>query len=572
MLATLAAAAEPGLTVQLAPRPAAPGGAGVERIDVTLRFDRITVAQGKPVLRIPRIVSNVDTVATVIAMPQARDAKGPLPLTVRDVDLPVVAAGDAEAGGPAREWIADRAIAGTLTVRYTVPAQASLPPRGAAPPFAFSNDGGGASAAGHVFLLLPPGGTRYRTTVDWDLSALPKGARGISSYGPGQVTTPEPLTAGQLGMAFYMAGTGVGQWPATGAANGFFSAWQGKPPFDAARLMQWTGTLYGRYVGFFGQKNPAAYGVFLRFNPINAGGGVGLYHSFVATFGRAGGAGSDPLDLQLTLAHEMFHTFQPYIESPAGLASSWFGEGLATLYQRRLPLRFGLITPEQFLSDLNFHAGRYATSVMATVPNDEIPRRFWADTRIRTLPYDRGMLYFAGVDHAVRTQSAGRRSLDDLVMAMLERQRRGLATGNADWEAELRTALGAPAVAGFRAFLAGRLPDPPSDAFGPCFRRTTTRMRRYELGFDPAVLAEPERIVRGLRPGSNAAVAGLRDGDRILVPVPQDTIQGTQAQTLTLSIRRGDALRSITYLPRGETVDALQWTRVAGVPDGACAL
>ncbi|MEH3158514.1 MAG: hypothetical protein PGN08_05975 [Sphingomonas taxi] len=56
-------------------------------------------------------------------------------------------------------------------------------------------------------------------------------------------------------------------------ARGFFAAWQGTPPFDAAALMRWTGTLYDRYAGFFGQKAPPPYGVFLRYNPINAGGG-----------------------------------------------------------------------------------------------------------------------------------------------------------------------------------------------------------------------------------------------------------------------------------------------------------
>lgn len=570
LLGGAAPAPEPSLTLVLAPKPASRDAATIGTVAVELRFGEVRAGAGEPVLQMPLIAANVDSVATVITDLEARDARGKLRLTWRDADGPVRATRDAEMGDAVREWTADRAISGPLTVRYTVPAQASLPPRGPAPPFAFSNDGGGTSAAGVVFLMLPPGATAWRTTVTWDLAALPKGSRGVSSFGVGQVAVPDPVTAERLRSSYFMAGR-IGAWPAA-PQRGFFAAWQGKPPFDATALSRWTGSLYDRYVAFFGQGTPATYGVFLRYNPINAGGGVGLEHSFVTTFGQPGGPGTDLDDLRMTLAHEMFHTFQPYIEEPAGLASSWFGEGLATLYQRRLALRFGMITPDEFLKDLNFNVGRFYTSAMASTPNAEVPARFWADTRVRTLPYDRGMLYFATVDDAVRKKSDGKRSLDDLMLAMLQKHRGGKRLTNADWEALLDAELGKDAVAAFHAFLDGRLTPPGSDAFGPCFERTTKPLRRYELGFDPAVLAEPKRIVRGLKPGTAAAAAGLRDGDEIVVPVPQDQLQGTQGKTLTLTIRRAGKQFPITYLPRGEAVQAYQWQRRSGVPDSACAL
>lgn len=558
----------PTLGIDLSPEPAA-GGIGA--IAVELRLGGVAVPAGQPVLRLPLVASNVDSIATVLTGLDVRDANGPLHLVARTVDLPLEAARDEESGGPSREWVADRATRGPLTVRYTVPAEATLPPRGPAPPFAFSNDGQGASGAGHMFLLLPPGSAAYRTRVNWNLAALPKGAQGVSSYGQGTVDVAEPLTAGQLRMAYYMVGR-IGIWPRPAPSHGFFAAWQGQPPFDAAALMRWTGTLYGHYASFFGQTSPPPYGVFLRYNPINAGGGVGLYHSFVTTFGRKGGQGSDPDEVRFTLAHEMFHTFQPYIAQPAGLESSWFGEGLATFYQRRLPLRFGQISPAAFLKDVNHYAARYYTSAMANQPNSEVPKRFWADTRIRTLPYDRGMLYFATIDDAVRKHSQGRRSLDDLMLAMLAREKAGAVLVNADWEALLQAELGQNAVEDFHAFLAGKAPLPASDAFGPCFERTTQRLRQYDLGFDPAVLAQTKRIVRGVVPGSAADRAGLRNGDEIVVPVPQDGIQGNQTEWLKLSIRREGRVFPLTYLPRGDTVSAYQWRRVAGVPDDRCAL
>ncbi|MCG2842079.1 peptidase M61 [Sandaracinobacter sp. RS1-74] len=562
-----ALAAERTLALTLAPE----GRAQVETLIVSMAFGGVGAKAGEPLLQLPLVASNVDTVATTLTGLEARDDLGPLPLSARNIDLPEENARDAVAGGPSRQWLAGRGTQGAIHVRYAVPAHATLPPRGPAPPFAFSNDGGATSAAGHVFLLLPPGAGRYRATIDWDLSAAPAGSRGISSLGEGRVQSSEPLSPSELRMGFYMGGP-IGAWPATPPRSGFFSAWQGSPPFDAEELMQWTGRLHAHYARFFRQAEPPPYGVFLRYNPVNAGGGVGLHHSFVTTFGKPGGQGSDPQELKFTLAHEMFHTFQPFLDEPGGLASSWFGEGLATFYQSRLPLKFGMVTPDDFLADINSTAGRYYTSVMARVPNSEIASRFWADTRIRTLPYDRGMLYFATVEEAVRAASGGKRSLDDLTLEMLAQHHSGAKLTPDSWEALLRREVGEAEALRFRAFLQGEMPIPGHAAFGPCFRRTTKPLRRYELGFDSAVLAEPSRIVRGLVPGSAAARAGLRDGDEIVAPVPQDAIQGDQQARLHLQIRRAERSFPLSYLPRGETVEAIQWERVPGFSGTDCAL
>lgn len=562
-------AATSTLTITLAPRPAASSPAAIATLDVTLSFTGVTANPGQPVVSLPLKSSNVQTGATLITDMRASDGRGALTLVAHDRDRPVEAARDAEMGGPSREWVADRPVVGLLTIRFAVPAAFD---KGNGPPFALRDDSGAVSGAGAVFLPMPPGDARYRTMIAWDLSHLPAGARGVSSFGEGRVSPVEPLTAGDLRDSFFMAGR-VQTWPHVVPGNGFFAAWQGDPPFATPALMQWTARLYGRYSRFFGQATPPPYGVFLRFNPYNPGGGVGLNHSFVATYGRPGGTGSDPAQLSITLAHEMFHTFQPYIEQPAGLESSWFGEGLATLYMYRLPLRFGAITPAAFLDGINETAGRYYTNLKARVPNREVPALFWADTRVRVLPYDRGMLYFASVDDAVRKASRGKRSLDDLMFAMLARHKAGATLSNADWETLLRQELGESVVTVFRAFLDGAMPLPPWDAFGPCFRRTTRPLRRYEAGYDPVASSGSPRIVHGLIAGSAAAVAGLRDGDEIVAQaVPADILQGQQTTHQVLTVRRDGRTLTIDYLPRSETVEAYQWERVPGTPDAACAL
>lgn len=551
------ATAERDVLVNLKPLPDRNASDQIVEMEVELIFGGVRASPAEPLVRLALVADNVDSVATVLSKLTARDDAGPLRLRSRDVDLPVELARDSETGGPTREWYADRITKGRVRVSYTVPAIAVLPPRGPAGPLEFRNDGGALSAAGNVFLLMPPGNARYRATIGWDLSALPAGARGISSLGEGRVASAELLTSGQLRMSYFMAGS-IGGLPDPAAPDRFFAAWQGTPPFDAAELMTWTGELHARYRSFFGEASLAPYGVFLRFNPVNAGGGTGLHRSFVATYGNEH-LNSD--ELKIMLSHEMFHTFQPFLSEPAGKGASWFGEGLAMFYGGALPYRFGMISSDQYILDVNFSAARYYSNSLLTLPNSAVGEGFWKDTRIRTLAYDRGLLYFASVDDAVRKATNGRRSLDDLMLAMLRTQHANGTLTVTDWEALLRETLGNGAVAEFRAYLDGKMPLPPDDAFGPCFSRTTIRVRRYELGFEPAVLAEQKRIVRGLVAGSNAEAAGLRNGDEIMRPVPQDSIQGRQGHYLQLDVSRGGRSFRISYLPRGEEAEVYQWVK-----------
>jgi predicted metalloprotease with PDZ domain len=290
----------------------------------------------------------------------------------------------------------------------------------------------------------------------------------------------------------------------------------------------------------------------------------------VVTFDQA----TDVEELEFTLSHEMFHTYQPRLddggESNSSLNQSWFNEGLAVFYQREFLFRAGLIDSAAYLDDLNTHAARYYTSARGNTPNSEIAAGFWRDTRIRTLPYDRGFLYFATVDEQLRTASNNQRSLDDLAKALRQQQDAGIDLTSEQWEIVVRGELGEAGVKAFHDMLAGATPLPSSDAFGPCFRRSTRELKRFELGFNPVVLVEPNRIVRDLVPGSAAAAAGLRNGDEILKPVPQDAIQGNQQAYMKLQIRRGDAEFEIAYQPRGEAVSAWQWERVAGLDDQEC--
>ena len=548
-------ALHPSLAVTLKPLPGT-DAREVGAVDVLIAWQAARSGDPAPEFRMPHVSSNVDSIAQAIE-PTASDARGEVGLVRRDE-------GDGPTGS--RVWRTKRAPEGALTLRYRAPITNRLATRGAAPPYELRSEGGAFSAAGYILLALPDTAEPHVLTVRWDLSALPAGAIGVSSLGAGDRTTEVPLAPSRLASSFYMAGR-IGLHPRQPPPQGFFSAWQGEPPFDARALLEWTEKLHARYLVLFADTELPQYGVFMRRNLVNPGGGVELDSSFVATFD----AGTRPEALRILMAHEMFHTWSPYIDRPAGLISSWFAEGLAVHYQRALPWRFGMIGSQAFLDDLNFHAARYYTNALGGEANVQVPLRFWEDTRIRTIPYDRGGFYLAIVDDALRKRSAGLRSLDDLMLGMIQRRKLSGSLSNADWEALLALELGDEAVGEFRAMLAGKWMLPASDAFGPCFRRTSKRLRRYELGFEPKVLTEPRRIVRNLLPDSAAARADLRNGDEILQPVGQDRLQGVQDRDIELRIGRDGSEFVLRYLPRGEEIDAWQWERDPAAPAEPCA-
>ena len=424
----------------------------------------------------------------------------------------------------------------------------------------------GFSGAGNAFLILPDDDLPRTVELHWDLTGLGGGVEAASSLGIGDATSLRPLRSGQLASSYFMAGS-----PGLYRDDGFFGAWQGELGFAGAELMRWAARLHHFYGAFFEQV-PDSFGVFGRTNTLNPGSGIGLTDSFAFTFDRE----SEEDDLKSLLAHEMLHAWvnslDDTMDAPNGLGSSWFGEGLAVHYQRLLPWRAGLIDNEAFLADLNETAGRYYTNALIGTPNAEIPGGFWRDTRIRVLPYDRGSLYFAKVDADILAASGGARSLDDIVRAMLAERRVGRPMNLDLWKSLLKGELSEGGLREFEAMLAGATVLPPADAFGGCLTRVQKPMRRFDLGFDPEVLVSPERIVHGLKPGSSAEAAGLRDGDRILNRFPQDAMQGDQEATLTLQLERGEERFAITYLPRGEAVPTYQWEIRAEAQDvGNCA-
>jgi predicted metalloprotease with PDZ domain len=351
--------------------------------------------------------------------------------------------------------------------------------------------------------------------------------------------------------------------PDTGDKGKFAAVWSGNPGYDLRPTMQWAHKLHGWMVNFFATPDDPAYRVFARDNGgLNAGGGVAFPNSFFQTWGK----GVTSESIKGILGHEMVHTFT------ANDLGRWYVEGDAVYYQVQLPWRAGMAPTAQYLHDINLTAYRYYTNLKIHAHEDEIDPAFFSDSWLNTLAYDRGALYFAQLNGIIRHKSAGKRSIDDLVRIMVRKGRNDEPITDDTWFDILRANIGEEAVTLTRSMLNGGLVLPDSDAYGPCFRRLSTKMRRFEMGF--TVTRKPAGTpveVRGVIAGSEAAKAGIRNGDLVVLPlITSEGPRRDPAAMITARVTRDGKAFAVTWAPRGEAVEGYQWERVAGIADSAC--
>ena len=531
---------EPELQLRIKPGPMSQS-TGRGEVEVSLTVPGVRIAAGAALFSLTT---------------QSPGMRAPQPVTdlaVHDAEGPVRVMG----GSPsAPRWTSTRAVRGDLVIHYRLPIDNALE-HSDLPPVNLRIDGDGFSTSGRMLIVQPEVSRPYRLAINWDLSGMDPGAEGVSTFGDGNVVLPAGSMR-RLADSIFMAGR-LNREPrkSTGA---FSAVWLGDDSsFDPRPLMRWTGELHAWMSRFFRDKTEPPYRVFLRHNPYNPSGGVALARSFLVTYGP----GVTDAGLKTLLAHEMTHTWT------SNDLGKWYNEGNAVHYQALLPWRAHLRPLGEFQKDLNLTAARYYTNPLMHAPDSEIAPNFWKNTWLNVLPYDRGAMYFAVLDGKIRKKSGGKRSVDDLVRAMVNRARAGEPVTEAVWVGLLRQALGPEGPEIHRSMMAGGLMLPASDDFGPCFRRKQIPIRRFELGFDVAS-SDKGRVVRGVTLGSEAAKAGVRVGDIVSYSFTTEGLMRDPTRTLTIEVTRDGRTFPITYLPRGKAVDAYQWERIPGVPDSTC--
>jgi predicted metalloprotease with PDZ domain len=284
-------------------------------------------------------------------------------------------------------------------------------------------------------------------------------------------------------------------------------------------------------------------------------GGTGRSDAFALTVAR-----NVPFEqLRHLLAHEYFHTWNPrelgVQREQDEMPGKWFAEGFTEFYAWRLLLRAGLYTLEDFIAAWNDALLEYGTSPVRNEPNTRIALDYWNDPDVSKLPYRRGPLLAAIWEQRLRQATAGARDLDDVLLAMRDEVRAATDREQVPDAAVLFPAtfqrLGGPDLAADleRFIVRGEAIELPADAFGECIHVCAAKRPRFERGWDPEATRKADNVVTGLRRGSAAHRAGLRDGMKILARDSGDPNDATVPYVLRVRDRGRE--RRITFVPRG---------------------
>lgn len=315
-----------------------------------------------------------------------------------------------------RHWKSDRATEGAVTISYTVKPRVLEPDAICGPYFDFRTEEGGASSAG--ISILMDISEAEKTQLEWDLSAMPKGSRGVCIFGEGKILAGSLETLRQS----YFAMGGLSS--IEDGDFGFY--WLSQPQFDVRAVAEFTKELFAHMQGFF-KDTEKIYRIFVRKDPFKTSGGTAMYRSYMFGWNETQPCSLE--DRKTLLAHEMVHNWPSLNDNPYGV-TTWYAEGTAEYYSVMLPLRLGLMSDDEALAELQKRTDNYYSNPTRGLGDEEAAAICWKDRRAQRLAYGRGMIFLINTDIQMRGATGGKACIDDAVLDILRQQREGVTLGN----------------------------------------------------------------------------------------------------------------------------------------------
>lgn len=347
----------------------------------------------------------------------------------------------------------ERPVQGTVRWSYRILPRVLPEGYRSSPYYDFRAEPLGLNGSGMFAFILPnTENAQVRIHLDWDLSNMPEGARGIWSYGEGSVE--KVLSAWQIRLSLF--NTGIMQ----SVEHGCFGVyWFSEPYFAVKDVAERLYPIY-QYMADYFHDTGSSFRVFLRRDPFEiSGGGSACPYAFISGYSAMGGMDADKWFN--VLIHEMTHTWPSMADFNVG-EGTWFSEGCTEFYCTMLPYHGGFLDAEFTVKCINAKIqGRYYDNVHREMPNMEIPKIQWQDRRAQEVPYGRGFLYLANVDLQLRR--AGKGSIDDIVVKYSVADPMPLQ----EWKDFVLERLGEKGLQEFEDMAAGRLMVPEPDLFGP---------------------------------------------------------------------------------------------------------
>ena len=367
-------------------------------------------------------------------------------------------------------YAVQRDITGTVRIAYTVKPRPFCEGDRCGPYFDLKAEEGGASSAGLSF-LPDISGLEGDISLHWDLSDCPEGASGICTFGEGDLNYQGTLD--KLQQSYFIFGM------VSSITDGDFGFhWLTKPSFDVEAIAAYARDLFGRMSQFF-RDDGKTYRIFMRKDPYPTSGGTALMRSYM--FGWNETQPVSVKDKQNILAHEMVHNWPHLNDNPYGI-TSWYSEGTAEFFCVMLPFRMGLVSKEDTLKEIQSRTAAYYTNPTRHLENVEAAKICWKDRRAQRLPYGRGFFFLANTDVKIRQATDGQYSIDDVVLDILEKGRKGITLGNEVFLQTVKDLSGVDVTADWETMRTGGHIVPIEGCFDGHFSVTETEVPEADTG------------------------------------------------------------------------------------------
>ena len=383
---------------------------------------------------------------------------------------------------------------------------------------------------------------------------LPPGTAVATSFGsgaaPGAATVEMRGQLGDLQAAVYTFGSdpaSVRRYPVPVSAGTLTVAVRGTLRIPDTAFVRALERIVSAERAFWGGRSPERYLVTIGPAPRGSMGGVRLNGAFVAVIDSTVQMNTG---VAATFAHELMHEWiGGALHPPDSLPDrelTWFTEGFTEYLSHRVLWQTGILSDSAYVAVLGAALREQALSPASDMPWDSVVTAFWTSGDIKRQAYLRGWILGLRLEAVGRASPARPISLTAALKELLPPDG-DLAVTRQRLEAAFARVVGRRgARAEIDSALAGGPLTIPASLFGGCVDVETEPGHPWEPGFDVQGSLRA-RTVQGVKPGTAAGRAGLRDG----MPIRGASIYfGDPTKEIRLKVAGDSAERTIQLISR----------------------
>ncbi|KAH8198661.1 hypothetical protein TruAng_007159 [Truncatella angustata] len=397
-----------------------------------------------------------------------------------------------------------------------------------------------------------------------DLREDQGGAFGIgdSSLGDGLYTSHIGAPRDLVANSFFAVGP-LTRYPPEGTKSGpqeFAMYWIGSPPYDMEHIAPLTDKIFRAIARFFGDSSEP-FRVFIR-RVWNGHGGTGGHRSFLLEYSSNTFEEQNEDALIDLLAHKTVHSEYPLLW-PENINNMWYDEGVANYYATIESYEQGAVGRNDLIKALNNQAQAHYTANVIIHEWKYILNHYWDGYDMTKGGYGRGFIYLCQVQGLIRQATKGKKGVDDIVLALYQRQLQPEEFDGGDFRELLSDIIGEEDTNAIREVMeGGKVIVPVAD----CFAKYGLKLVRHDVekfkpGFDPNSLRKKK--ITDLVKGSRAEKAGLHEGDEVvhswMLWVADDALENM----MQVTVLRDGQEQLIKYWPRShEKVQNWFWVEI----------